>query len=116
MVAIIVPDKEVLEEWAKTNFPSLSFKELCFEDKVIKTVYEDTIKTAREFKLKGFEIARAIYLEPEPFSESTGLLTPTFKNKRKKKFFLLFFLFINLIFYYFFLNFFLFLLFNFIFL
>jgi len=83
VVAIIVPDKEVLEEWAKQNgFENKSFQELCEDPKVIAMVSKDTVNTARQFKLKGFEIARAVHLEHDPFSEAKGLLTPTFKLKR----------------------------------
>jgi long-chain acyl-CoA synthetase len=45
-------------------------------------IFEEMKKTSKEFKLKGFECARAIHLEPEPFSPENELLTPTFKPKR----------------------------------
>lgn len=83
LVAVIVPDREVLEEWAKSNnLGNTEFKVLCQDEKIINMISQDSVKTAKEFKLKGYEIARAIYLDSEPFSEVNGLLTPTFKPKR----------------------------------
>ena len=38
--------------------------------------------TAKEAKLKGFEIAKTIHLESALFSVENDLLTPTFKSKR----------------------------------
>ena len=34
--------------------------------------------------LKGFEKVKNIYVEPKPFDADRGLLTPTFKPKRKQ--------------------------------
>lgn len=83
VIAIIIPDKEVLEEWAKNNaMEGKSLKELCEDPKVVEMVFKDTCKTARELKLKGFEIARAIHLESEPWTVENEFVTPTFKLKR----------------------------------
>jgi len=37
---------------------------------------------ARAAKLKGFEVPRAIHLEPHPFSVENGLMTPKLSLKR----------------------------------
>ncbi len=57
-------------------------KQLCANEKVREFVFNEMNKTGKENKLKGFEFARAIHLEPEPFSPENDLLTPTFKPKR----------------------------------
>lgn len=55
---------------------------LCQLPAVKEFILAEMNKTGKEQKLKGFEFARAIYLEPEPFSPENDLLTPTFKPKR----------------------------------
>ncbi|KAL1826438.1 hypothetical protein ACET3Z_004850 [Daucus carota] len=39
-------------------------------------------KIGKEKKLKGFEIIRAVHLDPVPFDMDRDLITPTFKKKR----------------------------------
>lgn len=41
-------------------------------------------KTAKEGKLKGFEVVKAVHLDPEPFSVERDLMTPSFKLKRNQ--------------------------------
>jgi len=84
LVAIVVPDQEYLEDWAKKNGFGGSYKEVCQNLKVVQIILEDMKKQGKLAKLKGFEFPKAIYVEPEPFSPENGLLTPTFKLKRPK--------------------------------
>jgi len=84
LVAIVVPDQEYLEDWAKKNGFGGNYTELCQNLKVVQIILEDMKKQGKLAKLKGFEFPKAIYVEPEPFSPENGLLTPTFKLKRPK--------------------------------
>lgn len=77
LVAIVVPDWDVLSK----HFPGAP-AEVAKDPKVKDFVLQDMNKTAKEHKLKGFEMARAIHIEHEPFSPENELLTPTFKHKR----------------------------------
>ncbi|KAJ3400618.1 eukaryotic long-chain fatty acid CoA synthetase (LC-FACS), partial [Chytridiales sp. JEL 0842] len=54
------------------------------DPKFVKLVLDEMNKTGKEAKLRGFEFARAIHVEPEMFSLQNGLLTPTFKLKRNE--------------------------------
>ncbi len=82
LVAVVVPDAEVLVKWAAGAGIEGDAKALCANEKVREFVFAEMTKTGKENKLKGFECARAIHLEAEPFSPENDLLTPTFKPKR----------------------------------
>merc|ERR1712098_46360 len=88
-VAIIVPDEEALEPWAKAHHIKGGFKEWVKHPKVNALVRGDMERVAAEGKLLGFERAAAVYLHDDLFSVENGILTPTFKLKRPiaKKFF-----------------------------
>ncbi len=86
LVAIVVPDEEVVEKWAKdsgdASLSGLDMKTLC-ESEALKAVIMKEIKTyAKKNGLHGFETPKAISLEHEPFTAENGLTTPTFKLKR----------------------------------
>lgn len=69
LVAVVVPDMEVLEAQG-----------LAVDDPKTKDlIMEGLLKEAKSAELKGFEIPKAIHIEPNPFSVDNGLLTPTFK-------------------------------------
>ena len=55
---------------------------LCADQRINRVILADIIKMGTEKGLRGFEIPRALYLEPVPFSFENKLLTPTFKLKR----------------------------------
>ncbi|KAL0312462.1 UNVERIFIED_CONTAM: Long chain acyl-CoA synthetase 4 [Sesamum radiatum] len=65
LVAIINPNKQVIEQWAGENGVSGDFNAQCENP-----------------KLKGFEFIKAVHLDPVPFDMERDLITPTFKKKR----------------------------------
>lgn len=82
LVAIIVPDPEVLPKWAKKRGHEGSYDELCKNKEVKKAILEDIVKLGKDGGLKSFEQVKDIALHNEMFSVENGLLTPTFKAKR----------------------------------
>ncbi|XP_052265518.1 long-chain-fatty-acid--CoA ligase 1-like isoform X2 [Dreissena polymorpha] len=89
LMGVMVPDEEVIQEWAKTKGFGGNFKELCARQDLKEIILKDINIIAKAAGLKGFEMVRDIVLYPELFSVQNGLLTPTFKNKRPqlRKFF-----------------------------
>lgn len=83
LVAVVVPDEEVVMQWiAKKGIQKSNFIESC-RDPSLKTEILGQIKAcSKKNGLHGFETVRDIYIEHEPFSDVNGLVTPTFKLKR----------------------------------
>lgn len=92
LVAVIVPDEEVVKKWARdvlldssednNQLPSMA--DLCKNEQLAGEILSDIKRLSLSSGLTGFEIVRAVHLEPEPFSVENGLLTPTFKPKRQQ--------------------------------
>jgi long-chain acyl-CoA synthetase len=84
LVAVVVPDAEVLKPWAAQNNIDHAddLAALCKNDQVKQMILNDMTKDGKAAKLRGFEFVKAIHLEPTPFSIENDLLTPTFKLKR----------------------------------
>lgn len=88
LVAIVVPDEEVVMKWSKDlanpSISGISFQALCksktLQDKIMNEITEISNKN----QLYGFEIPKAIYLDSQLFSVENNLLTPTFKLKRQQ--------------------------------
>lgn len=87
LVAIVVPDEDVVRGWAETNAPTLSkgtFDALCKSDLLKSVVLSDIKELSTKSMLHSFEVVKAIHLESTPFSVENDLMTPTFKLKRQK--------------------------------
>ncbi|KAI5661014.1 hypothetical protein M9H77_20337 [Catharanthus roseus] len=82
LVAVVVPERKALEDWAANNNESGDFKSLCSNIKARKYVLNELNSTAKNYQLRGFEMLKAIHLEPIPFNIERDLITPTFKLKR----------------------------------
>ncbi|KAM7470726.1 hypothetical protein LguiA_008909 [Lonicera macranthoides] len=82
LVAVVVPERNVLEEWAVNNNVSGDFESLCRNSKARKYILEELNSTGQKHQLRGFEMLRAVHLEPIPFDIERDLITPTFKLKR----------------------------------
>jgi len=83
LVAIIVPDPDVLLPWAKSQNIEGDFAALCANDDIRAMILKSIDASSRTAGLKGFEICKAIKIEAEPFTPENGLLTPTSKLKRQ---------------------------------
>ncbi|NWY24866.1 ACSL5 ligase, partial [Pheucticus melanocephalus] len=82
LIGIVVPDAEMLPEFAAKLGVKGSFEELCKNPAVKKAILDDMIQLGREAGLKSFEQVKDLYLHTELFSVENGLLTPTLKAKR----------------------------------
>ena len=82
LVAIVVPDPEVLQPWAVGRKIGGSLEELCRNPAVVGAVLKQMLKQGEDAGLNGFEQAFAIHLEPEMWTVESGFMTPTMKIKR----------------------------------
>ncbi|KAH0910613.1 hypothetical protein HID58_033934 [Brassica napus] len=82
LIAVANPSQQTLERWAAENGVNGDFDSICQNTKAKAFLLGELVKTAKERKLKGFEIIRAVHLEPVPFDIERDLLTPTYKKKR----------------------------------
>jgi len=81
-VAIVVPEKkEVFRLAEELGLSGKSFEELCKEGKIKAEILKDLNKTGKENKLFGFEMPKALHLEPVSFV-NLDLTTPSLKVKR----------------------------------
>lgn len=87
LVAIIVPDSEVVAKWAKDKGLKASFEELCTADspagaELKADIAREMERLATEYKLFGFERVKKFHVHSEQFTPENDFATPTFKLKR----------------------------------
>ncbi|KAJ6695309.1 LONG CHAIN ACYL-COA SYNTHETASE 3 [Salix koriyanagi] len=82
LVAVANPNQQALEQWAQEHGISGDFKSLCENPNAKEYMLGELTKIGKEKKLKGFELIKAIHLDPEPFDMERDLITPTYKKKR----------------------------------
>lgn len=85
LVAIVVPDFEVLVPWAReNNLESTNYKELVKMTQVKELLLKElqNMGSRGSKALKGFEVPRDIYVEHELFTVDNDLMTSTMKLKR----------------------------------
>eukprot|EP00479_Gromia_sphaerica_P000883 TRINITY_DN11032_c0_g1_i1.p1 TRINITY_DN11032_c0_g1~~TRINITY_DN11032_c0_g1_i1.p1 ORF type:complete len:244 (-),score=45.18 TRINITY_DN11032_c0_g1_i1:72-803(-) len=83
LVAIIVPDFPMLEEWIKKNgFSDQGPDALCKNDSLNAFLQKELGKVGEAEGLLGFEHCRHITLVPDDFTVESDLLTPSMKLKR----------------------------------
>lgn len=86
VVAIIVPDKLVLEKWIKEKeeLSGLSYSE-ALKHPLIQKLFQDEIKSQCEAAaLNKYEYPMKFHLTETVFSPDNDILTPTFKLKRRE--------------------------------
>jgi long-chain acyl-CoA synthetase len=84
LVAVVVPAAPALKAWAKEAGlpPAATPAEVCADPRAAAWALEALTAVGKGDKLKGFELVKAVHLEPEPFSVEEDLMTPSFKLKR----------------------------------
>ncbi|KAF8053195.1 hypothetical protein N665_1449s0001 [Sinapis alba] len=82
LVAVANPNQHILEKWAAENGVSGDYNALCQNANAKEFILGELVKMGKEKKMKGFEIIKAVHLDPEPFDMERDLLTPTYKKKR----------------------------------
>ncbi|KAK7264344.1 hypothetical protein RJT34_31951 [Clitoria ternatea] len=82
LVAVVVPEKKAIEDWAVKHDLTDDFKSLCENVKARKYILDELNNTGKKHQLRGFELLKAVHLEPIPFDMERDLITPTFKLRR----------------------------------
>ncbi|HYW36138.1 MAG TPA: long-chain fatty acid--CoA ligase [Balneolaceae bacterium] len=82
MAALIVPDFDMLEDWADKQGLSFQSKKEMIEYEDVQKIFEQEVKEYSG-NLASYKKIRDFRLIPDEFTVETGELTPTMKVKRK---------------------------------
>jgi len=80
-VAVVIPDYEALEGWARERGLDPTPASLAKNDALRSLIEEEVQRLSADFK--GYEKARKIFIGDEDFTTENGMLTPTLKLKRR---------------------------------
>ncbi len=80
--ALIVPDFDVLERWAKENGVDFGSREELIEKQVVKDLIQKEVNRVNE-DLARYEQIKKFALLPQELTQDGGELTPTLKVKRR---------------------------------
>ncbi|CAH1104812.1 unnamed protein product [Psylliodes chrysocephalus] len=85
-IALVVANPDNLKKLAagKLNITNKTFEQLCDDKEVNKIAYQVIVDHSKKVKLEKFEIPEKIKLVKEIWTPETGLVTATFKLKRKE--------------------------------
>lgn len=87
LVAVIVPDRPVLEKWAAESGVAVdggNYDELLKDPRVNKHIMSEVVAKCKEAGFFGFEIPTKVYITSMAFTAENDILTPTFKLKRNE--------------------------------
>jgi len=85
LVAVIVPEKEYVMKWAKSNgLAGKPFQEICDAAELHEAIKEDLARLFKQAGLRGFERIQKFKVDSTGWSVDNGMLTPTFKLVRKQ--------------------------------
>lgn len=85
VVAVVVPKKLEVEGWAQKNGVDFSdYGLLCANPTLNAVILKSLQDTARQYKLKSFEVVKAIYITPDEWTPDNDLLTAAQKLKRNQ--------------------------------
>ena len=82
LVAILVPDRDYTQEWAKDHHKEFNIKKLNQDSDFIKMIKETTDRVNK--KLSQIEQVRKFLLIDEEFTVENNMMTPTLKVRRFK--------------------------------
>jgi long-chain acyl-CoA synthetase len=70
LVAIIHPEPDYVKHWASHlwHMKDLSYEELCGTKELNEAVLADMKRLAKQNELHSFEVPKAIFLDPQPFT------------------------------------------------
>lgn len=84
-VALVVPARQVLEQWAQSAGISFNdFADLCGKKETVSEVQQSLATAAKDAKLDKFETPAKIKLMPDPWTPESGLVTAALKLKREQ--------------------------------
>jgi len=83
-VAIVVPNKERLTNWAQTNsnLKNKDFSALCKDEETSNYVLQELKTAGRKNKLRSIETIRSVKLSSEEWTPQNGMLTAAMKLNR----------------------------------